>query len=68
LREPALARIASVIDEADLVQEVNFEAAAAGLDLVCRGLRRISRDDQQALRRGSLVYDALYAEFSSVAI
>ncbi len=40
------------------------EPAAAGLDLICRGLRRTSRDDYEALERGCLVYEALYAELS----
>jgi hypothetical protein len=35
------------------------------LDLICRGLRRISKDDQEALKRGALVYDALYAELAT---
>lgn len=65
LKDPILLRIASIIDEADIVQEVNVEPAAYGLDLLCRGLRRISRDDHEALERGMLIYEALYAELSS---
>ena len=65
LNDPILAHIANIIDEADIVQEVNVESAAAGLDLVCRGLRRISRNDEEALERGKLVYEALYAELSN---
>ena len=65
LKDPILARIANIIDEADIVQEVNVEPAAVGLDLVCRGLRRISQDDIEALERGHLVYEALYAELSA---
>jgi hypothetical protein len=65
LRDPILARIAGLIDEADLVQEINVEPAAVGLDLLCRGLRRISADDQQALERGALLYEALYAELAA---
>ena len=52
------------MDEADIVQEVAVEPAASGLDLLCRGLRRISKDDDEALQRGALLYDALYAELS----
>ena len=62
LADPVLHRIARVVDEADTVQEAALEPAAAGLDLICRGIRRISRDDREALERGALVYDALYAE------
>ena len=59
-----LQRIARIIDEADTVQEVHVEPAAAGLDLICEGLRQISPDDATALERGALVYDALYARLS----
>jgi len=61
---PILKRIAAIVDEADIIQDVNVEPAAPGLDLVCRGIRRISTDDQEASERGCLVYDALYEELS----
>jgi hypothetical protein len=62
LKDPTLEHIARMVDEADVVQDVMVEPAAAGLDLICRGLRRISRDDFEAMERGSLIYDALYAQ------
>jgi hypothetical protein len=62
LKDPILEHIANIIDEADLVQEINVEPAALGLDLICRGLRQISKDDFEAMERGSLIYDALYAQ------
>jgi len=65
LQDPILKRIAQMVDEADEVQEVMIEPAALGLDLICRGLRRISRDDFEALERGSLIYEALYAQLKS---
>jgi hypothetical protein len=64
LADPILRRIARIVDEADTVQEVSLEPAAAGLDLLCRGLRRISANDHEALDRGSLIYEALYAELA----
>ncbi len=65
LMDPVLERIARLVDEADVVQEVALEPAAPGLDLICRGLRRISPDDLTALERGRLLYDALYAQLAS---
>jgi hypothetical protein len=61
LDDPVIQRIARIIDEADTVQEVNIEPAASGLDLICEGIRLISGDDQTAIDRGAVVYDALYA-------
>jgi hypothetical protein len=65
LDDPILHRIARIVDEADTVQEVKVEPAAAGLDLLCEGLRLISSDDSTALERGAMVYDALYARLSA---
>jgi hypothetical protein len=65
LKDPTLARIAEIVDEADVVQEAAVEPAAPGLDLICRSLRRTSADDQEAIERGQLLYEALYAELSA---
>jgi hypothetical protein len=65
LHDPVLQRIARVVDEADTVQEVLLEPVAAGLDILCQGIRLISFDDQQAVERGKLLYEALYAQFAS---
>lgn len=65
INDPILTRIAQIIDEADEVQEVTVEPAALGLDLICRGLRQISKDDFEAMERGSLIYDALYTQLKS---
>lgn len=65
LDDPVLKRIARIVDEADIVQEVTVEPAAAGLDLICRGLRLTSPDDTTALERGALIYEALYAQLQA---
>jgi hypothetical protein len=65
LKDAVLARMAEIVDEADIVQEVAVEPAAAGLDLICRGLRRTSPEDQTALERGMLIYEGLYAELAA---
>ena len=67
LADPTLQRIARMVDEADVVQEVALEPAAPGLDLICRGLRLTSPDDNIALERGELIYEALYAQLSHPA-
>ena len=62
LNDPILTRLAQMVDEADEIHEVTVEPAALGLDLICRGLSRISKDDFEAMERGNLIYDALYAQ------
>jgi hypothetical protein len=64
LDDPVLRRIASIIDEADMAQDINLESTAAGLDFICRGIRLISEDDRLAIERGQIIYDALYAQIS----
>jgi hypothetical protein len=65
LDDPILRRIAQIVDEADVTQEVLIEPAAPGLDLICAGIRRTSPDDQVAIERGYLIYDALYAQLGA---
>ena len=64
IKDPTLSRIAQIVDEADEIQEVTIEPAALGLDLICRGLRQISTDDYEAMERGGLIYEALYAQLN----
>jgi hypothetical protein len=65
LKDPVLQRIAQIVDEADVVQEAQVEAFAPGLDAICRGLRRITQGDIEALERGAQVYEALCAELAA---
>lgn len=65
LKDPILAQIAQIVDEADVVQEAAVEPAAPGLDLICRGLRRTCQNDKEALERGALIYEALYVELTA---
>lgn len=53
-----------MVDEADTVQDVLLEPVAAGLDVLCQGIRLISPNDRVALERGALIYDALYAQLA----
>jgi hypothetical protein len=66
LDDPILKRIASIVDEADVVQgAVMLEPVAAGLDFICEGIRAISPNDDTAIERGRLIYDALYARLAA---
>lgn len=64
LKDSILLRIGHIVDEADIVQDVSVEPYASGLDLICRGIRRVSKDDYEAFERSFLIYEALYAELS----
>lgn len=68
LVDPLLHRIANIVDEADVSQEITLEPVAEGLDFICRGIRLISENDQIAVERGRLIYDALYAQLRSAGL
>lgn len=57
LRDPILVHITRIVDEADTVTDIELEPAAPSLDLLCRGLRRIS-----PLEHANLLYAALEGE------
>lgn len=61
LNDPVLRRLGRIVDEADTIQEVALEPASPGLDLICDGIRESCTDDVNALERGAMVYEALYA-------
>ncbi|MFB9759793.1 chromate resistance protein ChrB domain-containing protein [Ectobacillus funiculus] len=65
IKDPILEKIALIVDEADTVQEVSLEPVAPGLDFICDGIRLTSPDDMTALERGSLIFEALYAQLSA---
>lgn len=64
VKDPILERMAQIIDEADTVQEAFLEPIAPGLDFICDGIRLTSSDDMTALEKGSLIFEALYAQLS----
>ncbi|MFC6602924.1 hypothetical protein ACFQDF_17700 [Ectobacillus funiculus] len=44
---------------------MSLEPVAPGLDFICDGIRLTSPDDMTALERGSLIFEALYAQLSA---
>ena len=67
LNDSVLHRMARIIDESDIIQEITLEPSAPGLDLICQGIRLISPGDLTALDRGRLIYDAVYAQLSALS-
>jgi hypothetical protein len=65
LDDPALGRIARVVHEADIGDELHDAPEAAGLDALVRGLALSARDDDHLLALTTPLYDALYALWST---
>lgn len=60
LDDPALARLALIVRGADTAR-LDLAPQSAGLYAISLGLSSLFADDQEMLRHGLVVYDALYA-------
>jgi hypothetical protein len=61
LTDPVLQQIARIIHGADITSDADETLESPGIDLLFRGLRLISESDDQALERGYMLMEALYA-------
>lgn len=61
LADPVLQQIGRIIHGADITADADETLESPGIDLLFRGLRMISESDEQALERGFMVMEALYA-------
>ncbi len=59
-RDPALVTIAAIVQGAD-TERLDLTPQSAGLLVISMGLRDVTPDDQEVLRHGFVIYDALYA-------
>lgn len=63
--DAALRRLAFVVHCADFADEVGRSPEAAGLRAISRGFPLVCGDDDETVRRGSFLYDALYAALAA---
>jgi hypothetical protein len=59
--DPAILQIGRIIHGADITADADETLESAGIDLVFRGLRLVSANDDETLERGYVIMDALYA-------
>ena len=59
--DPALVRLAKIVHAADVAEDVDTDPAGPGLLAIGLGGLDVESDDHELLRKGSFVYDALYA-------
>ena len=55
-------QICAIVDAADSVNDLFPPPEAPGIDLICRGLIKVLKDDQKAIEVGGMVFDAIYAQ------
>lgn len=65
LRDPGLGRMGSIIRGADLPLDDGAPPESAGVAAVFDGIRDMATSDDERLRRGAAVCDALYAYCTS---
>lgn len=61
LKDKALRRIAELVHELDVKDEKYKNPEAKGIEEILMGIRKMSKDDADALERGMAVFEALYA-------
>ena len=61
LQDPALQRLARIVHAVDVVEEIDTDPAARGLEAIAVGYSLRYPDDEENLARQFEVYNALYA-------
>jgi hypothetical protein len=61
LDDPVLRDMALIIHGADVVKDIEKSPEAYGTEVILSGLAYVSNNDQQAITRGFIVCDSLYA-------
>ena len=61
LQDPVLSEMAAIIHGADVEKDIDKTPEAQGVELMLSGLAFVSDNDQQALERGFIICDSIYA-------
>jgi hypothetical protein len=64
ISDKTMDRICAIVDAADSVNELLPPPEAAGLDLICRGLSKVLRDDSKALEIGATIFEAIHLQLT----
>jgi hypothetical protein len=62
ISDKTLDQICAMVDGADSINDLLPPPESAGLDLICRGLTKVLRDDLKALEIGGVVFEAIYTQ------
>lgn len=64
ITDPAVVRIGEIINGADVPGDLFSSPESPGLEAVCRGIRKTSIEDAEAIRHAMVVFEGLYCLFS----
>ena len=62
--DKTLDQIGAIVDAADSLNDLLPPPESPGLDLICRGLTKVLKNDFKAIEIGSIIFDAMYAQLS----
>jgi len=67
LDDPALRYIGRIVHGADITADSDETLESPGFDLLFQGVRLISNSDQEAIERGYVIMDALFAAINEAS-
>jgi hypothetical protein len=64
IADKILDQIGAIVDGADSVNDLLPPLESPGLDLICRGLTKVLKDDLRAIEVGGIIFEAIYAQLT----
>jgi hypothetical protein len=64
INDRVMDQICAIVDAADSVSDLLPPPEAPGIDVICRGLVKVLKDDARALEVGAILFEALYAQLA----
>jgi hypothetical protein len=67
INDRVMDQICAIVDAADSVNDLLPPPEAPGIDVICRGLTKVLKDDAKALEVGAILFEALYVQLAGEA-
>jgi hypothetical protein len=64
INDRVMDQICAIVDAVDALSDLLPPPEAPGIDLVCRGLVKVLKDDARALEVGAILFEALYTQLA----
>ena len=64
INDRVMDQICAIVDAADSVSDLLPPPEAPGIDVICRGLVRVLKDDARTLEVGAILFEALYTQLA----
>ena len=64
INDRVMDQICAIVDAADSVNDLLPPPEAPGIEVICRGLTKVLKDDAKALEVGAIVFEALYVQLA----